>query len=626
MQDALRVEDEAGPSTQGSNGGPVVDGETHGLAETVGILDRWLSDAGTVYEGLVSQHGLDTQSVSDRSRRSQHLPHLSIHPREPEPQLENDQPAYQTSVEALFPLAPRSLANATSLLTLQNWIACCKAEAHACLNKKTWQQAEDHLKRAIDYYKQCIHRRQRMSLWELVDLTDCLVRVQQKLNNWIDSTSESRRLLELVSNPNVQNFILESSHQVQSSVKAQCLQSLANILYVRYKRCTGAAADLEEARSRAEEARGIRDSAPNSTEAGSEELNRQAACLQLLILIYNALDMTVEAGDPREALANLLPASQSADGLSLNGSVHINDSPMSPASRSTSLFRDTEHDFHSQLIGAILSGCHDDLRQFLPFRSYIDINACDGNDTTPLMHAVSVSNVQGSLVNQLLGPDWRAQPNVRNKAGTTALHTAANLDLPDTAQILIKHGANMHRRDYSKVSPLMLAMQLGHNEFAQRLLGLDNKVYLRLRDDCFLHWAVRNCSALTITRLLDGDSDRLLARKQDKRCKQTALHVCAELLKTEHAKAILDHSNFRGGVNVPDKENRTALYYVVNKPFENEACREFARVIFSHDNSALEHCREARYYRDYCQYGRRLQENQRRTSEATRTTSRSSRS
>lgn len=562
LQDDLRANGEVGPP-----------GNDTLTTQTLDVLDRWLNDAETVCGELASQYGLDSQL---------------------------DSPFTSPNIKRTPP----------DLVRLSDLLSQHKTEAKTCMKHQQYRQAEYHLVRALYYY----HGRgeqQPMTLQELVDLTNDLAVMQQKQHKWIESISECRRLLDLISGCNPQTFVPEPNEQALQSMRARSLYSLADILYERYKQ-SEQAADLEQAQSLANEARNTYDNLQRHLcKLDDIDKGYKITCLKLLISIYGALRMKLEAREAHEALKRLsfvlLPPHQTAtvaDGSSLG---------------------DPGSDVHKQLIKAIMSGNQDCLQNFLPYKGLIDLDKycsseCCSNSRTPLMHAVAAPCGQLGLVNQLLGPEWEADPNGRGEKDTTALHVAMEEDMPDIAEILIQHGADLEAKDSEGETPLMRATQLCRNAMVDKLLDHGAKIPKPSKDEwSLLHRAVHSCSAAIVTRLLDADHDVLLAHHTD-RYGKTALHLCVDGLKIKHAKSILAHPNSQGILNLPDAAARTALCHVMDKT-PNPKRLEFAQTLYNYDQAALQYCVGADYYQ---RYEKQLRTGQRRDSISTNTTRKSS--
>lgn len=99
--------------------------------------------------------------------------------------------------------------------------------------------------------------------------------------------------------------------------------------------------------------------------------------------------------------------------------------------------------------------------------SPVDVNARDGDGSTPLMKAAYIGN--SYFVETLLRHG--AEVNARNGNGINALMAAVYAGRPDIARMLIEHGADVNVRDERGNIALRLAGERGSEELAGLLRG-----------------------------------------------------------------------------------------------------------------------------------------------------------
>lgn len=85
-------------------------------------------------------------------------------------------------------------------------------------------------------------------------------------------------------------------------------------------------------------------------------------------------------------------------------------------------------------------------------------------------------NQNSSLLEFIKKPlDLGMDPNmILDKAGTTLLHHAVRSDYPELVELLIEKGAKVSRMDSHGMTPLMLAVSLGHERIARLILEKGN--------------------------------------------------------------------------------------------------------------------------------------------------------
>ena len=111
------------------------------------------------------------------------------------------------------------------------------------------------------------------------------------------------------------------------------------------------------------------------------------------------------------------------------------------------------NDLNSSLRKAVYRG-HDDVVEILLTRSEIDVNEAGSRGEFSLRDASLYNHI--NIVRMLLNSP-NIQVNMNDKNGDTALHCAVNLGQKEVAQLLLKHGANMHQANIDGNTPYYYA-------------------------------------------------------------------------------------------------------------------------------------------------------------------------
>jgi ankyrin repeat protein len=114
-----------------------------------------------------------------------------------------------------------------------------------------------------------------------------------------------------------------------------------------------------------------------------------------------------------------------------------------------------------------VGGKHPDvIRLLVDADAEIDVQS-DDQGTSPLM--IAASSGQTDVVRLLVSRG--ANPNLKNRAGQTALFSAVKEDQSEIVAILIKAGADVNAATPKRVTPLHLSASLGRSEAAGILLA-----------------------------------------------------------------------------------------------------------------------------------------------------------
>ncbi|KAF2721110.1 ankyrin, partial [Polychaeton citri CBS 116435] len=154
------------------------------------------------------------------------------------------------------------------------------------------------------------------------------------------------------------------------------------------------------------------------------------------------------------------------------------------------------------------------------------------------MHAVEAEDKD--MVHRLLA--LGADINTQNRKNLTALHLAAQQGSCKMIGYLIRKDANLESKDRDKETPLAKAVQQGHLDAARMLIERNADITTRNSEDlCLLHHAVRlDHPHRMITLLLD---ERPELKESLDSYDRTALHHCAQEVRLEAARALLERND-----------------------------------------------------------------------------------
>jgi ankyrin repeat protein len=196
-----------------------------------------------------------------------------------------------------------------------------------------------------------------------------------------------------------------------------------------------------------------------------------------------------------------------------------------------------------------------------------------GAASTDLADAVMKRN--GEAVRALL--QRKADVNAPQVDGTTALHWAVRLDDLETADLLIRAGANVSAVNRAGATPMQLAALNGNAAMVEKLIkaGADSNVPLTQYGDTALMMASRTGKTDAINVLLDGGAK---VNTRETWGGTTALMWAVSERHPAAAKMLIDHgadvnarSNFVPAANGRGFEGRTPV-----APQPGQAAEEFA--------------------------------------------------
>jgi len=196
-----------------------------------------------------------------------------------------------------------------------------------------------------------------------------------------------------------------------------------------------------------------------------------------------------------------------------------------------------------------------------------------GAASTELADAAMRRN--GDAVRSLL--QRKADVNAPQLDGTTALHWAVRLDDLDTADMLIRAGANVSAANRAGATPMQLAALNGNAAMVEKLIkaGADSNVPLTPAGDTALMMASRTGKTDAINVLLDGGAK---VNTKETWGGTTALmwavaerHAAAVKTLIDHGADVNARSNFVPAANGRGFEGRTPV-----APQPGQAAEEFA--------------------------------------------------
>jgi ankyrin repeat protein len=177
------------------------------------------------------------------------------------------------------------------------------------------------------------------------------------------------------------------------------------------------------------------------------------------------------------------------------------------------------------------------------------------NNTTALHQAVRHASTSFGSMKVLSGLiEGGADINVRNGAGETALHQAANLKDIKIAKFLLENGASINIKNQKGETPLHIAARHGNKELMKILLAKDSSMIDARNKFGYtaLHIAAWNGDVPIAKLLLEQGAETKLKTKDG----NTALHLAALRGHFELCQELVDR---KAPVNVINKEGKKAV-------------------------------------------------------------------
>ncbi|XP_063877858.1 serine/threonine-protein phosphatase 6 regulatory ankyrin repeat subunit B-like [Scylla paramamosain] len=172
-----------------------------------------------------------------------------------------------------------------------------------------------------------------------------------------------------------------------------------------------------------------------------------------------------------------------------------------------------------------------------------------------------VSKDYKEIVEKLLEKST-ANIDAQNKESKdTALHIAIRMKKDDLVDLLLRYNANCNAQNSKGSTPLHLAIK--HiPQRVERILQCKNLQTDLVSEDYNtpLYLAVKKNNMVIVKKLLDMGTANIDA--QDKKAKQTALHVAANCGKEEIVEVLLNHN---ANCNIQDSQGNTPLHLAIIK-------------------------------------------------------------
>ncbi|EAY09467.1 hypothetical protein TVAG_126280 [Trichomonas vaginalis G3] len=190
-----------------------------------------------------------------------------------------------------------------------------------------------------------------------------------------------------------------------------------------------------------------------------------------------------------------------------------------------------------------------------------DINAKDGDESTPLHYAASDNNKKTAEILISNGADINAE----DADGCTPLHYAASNNSKETAEILISNGADINAENKYRWTPLHLAATNNRKEIAEILISNGADINAENKDGWTpLHYAASNNSKETAEILISNGAD-INAKDKDG---YTPLHYATRYNSKETAEILISNG---ADINAKDKDGYTPLHYAVSNNYKETA-------------------------------------------------------
>ncbi|KAI6835155.1 hypothetical protein KC340_g5641 [Hortaea werneckii] len=429
------------------------------------------------------------------------------------------------------------------LSILDQYITSYYSRFESDLERAKLSQAEAALSEAMSY-SELRERKYGQPFTARVQYQEELAEVHQRQQKYSEAIRE------------IQELIREGENGVDVSTKiaqARQHQLLGLVYFNRHQKPADSPrlsdrADLERASKHALTALKKRDQllkAEETPEVAENEASRQRQCHQLLVDIFSARGMVIEAQVHKKILQD--SPNQCPESLRR---------PSEATSRPPTDYVVVENwlDLCQQ---AIRANDQDQMPGIVALDEFSVEPLEEVEKTTLLFNAVNRGD--STAMHKLLDPADGANVNAQGRHGDTALHVAASRGSYEMVSVLLHYRALVNLRDRSGETALLKAVKGGHLETIKALVRLDTAVDFGLlyEDDLtVLHFAVDTASTAMTALLLDLAPQ--LADSVERRG-LTALHHCAEQGYIEQAETLLSHRH-PVDVNAVDRANRTALH------------------------------------------------------------------
>ncbi|KAJ8963432.1 hypothetical protein NQ318_018912 [Aromia moschata] len=208
---------------------------------------------------------------------------------------------------------------------------------------------------------------------------------------------------------------------------------------------------------------------------------------------------------------------------------------------------------------ASFSGC-------IPGTQFLVSQGCDVNAVfksyAPLHCAAFGDSPDTAMVLLNNGADIHALTNAPYNCRESVLHCAVRANAIACVRLFIHEGADVGQVEYSGVSPIHLAADLGHIECLKALLearGANVNAKTAETEQTALHLSAVNGDEECVELLLEKGADANAKNHMS----QTPLHLAARVKSYECVQLLLEKGN--ASPNVEDRDKRTPLHTAVGK-------------------------------------------------------------
>ncbi|GAB1741411.1 hypothetical protein NU219Hw_g6644t1 [Hortaea werneckii] len=429
------------------------------------------------------------------------------------------------------------------LSILDQYITSYYSRFESDLERAKLSQAEAALSEAMSY-SELRERKYGQPFTARVQYQEELAEVHQRQQKYSEAIRE------------IQELIREGENSVDVSTKiaqARQHQLLGLVYFNRHQKPADSPrlsdrADLERASKHALTALKKRDQLLKAGETPGileNETSRQRQCHQLLVDVFSARGMVIEAQVHKRILQD--------------SPVQCLEDPRRPSEATSRPPTDyvVEENWLDLCQQIIRENDQDQMPGIVALDEFSVEPLEEIEKTTLLFNAIDREDA--TAMHKLLDPADGANVNAQGRHGDTALHVAASRGSYEMVSVLLHYRAQVNLRDRFGETALLKAVKGGHLETVKALARLDTAVDFGLlyEDDLtVLHFAVDTASTAMTALLLDLAPQ--LADGVERRG-LTALHHCAEQGYIEQAETLLNHRH-PVDVNAVDRANRTALH------------------------------------------------------------------
>lgn len=208
---------------------------------------------------------------------------------------------------------------------------------------------------------------------------------------------------------------------------------------------------------------------------------------------------------------------------------------------------------------AAFSGCIPGTQYLL--KAGVDVNACF-KSYTPLHCSAFGDSPETAMILLGNGARCHALTTNQNNCHESVLHCAVRANAIACVRLFTAEGADVGQVEYSGMSPIHLAADLGHHQCLKIMLevkGSNPNAKTKEKQLTAMHLAAEGGYFECIETLIEKHADSNLVNHRG----QTPLHLAARAQALDCVEILLRKGNC--GPNVPDVDKRTALHAAVGK-------------------------------------------------------------